>query len=44
MIWEINYPTAPLGFLLGQVAGNITYEIPRLRSGSVRLINFATQN
>jgi hypothetical protein len=27
-----------------QVAGNITHMIPRLRSGSVRLNNFVSQN
>jgi len=31
-------------FLSPQAAGNITQEIPRLSSGSVRLNNFASQN
>ena len=31
-------------FISPQGAGNITHEILRLRSGSVRLINFVSQN
>ena len=33
-----------LYFIPTQGAGNITREILRLRSGSIRLINFASQN
>ena len=33
-----------LNFYSPQAAGNITHRIPRLRSGSVRLNNFVSQN